>query len=69
MGENYKVMIDVGSCAIIAKTTFEKMGLEVESHPHPCNVNWVDKTAQSITQRYQVPIHMSTMRIVFGVIS
>jgi len=49
-GKNYKLMIDEGSCVnIIAKTTLEKMGLKAESHPHPYNVNWVDKTAQSIT--------------------
>ena len=49
-GKNYKLMIDVGSCAnIITKTALEKMGLKAEPHPHPYNVNWVDKTAQSIT--------------------
>ena len=36
------------------------MGLNAEPHSHPYNVNWVDKTAQSITQRCQVPIHMSS---------
>ena len=45
-------MIDGGSCAnIIAKTALEKMGLKAEPYLHPYNVNWVDKTAQSITQR------------------
>jgi len=34
------------------------MGLKAEPHPHTYNVNWVDKTAQSITQCCQVPIHM-----------
>ena len=64
MGEkNYKLMIDGASCAnIIAKTAHEKIGLKVESHPHPYNVNWVDKTIQPITQRCQVPIHMSSHR-------
>jgi len=58
--KNYKLMIDGGSCAnIIAKTALEKMCLKVEPHPHPYNANWVDKTAQCITQCYQVPIHMS----------
>ena len=53
-------MIDGGSCAnIIAKTALEKMGLKVEPHLHPYNVNWVDNIAQSITQHFQVPIHMS----------
>ena len=33
-------------------------GLKVEPHLHSYNVNWVNKTAQSITQ--QVPIHMSS---------
>ena len=37
-----------------------KMGLTAEPHSHPYNVNWVDKTAQSITQHCQVPIHMSS---------
>jgi len=60
MRENYKLMIDRGSCVnIIAKTALEKMGLKAEPYPHLYNVNWVDKTAQSITQRCQVPVHMS----------
>ena len=33
------------------------MGLKAESHIHSHNVNWVDKTAQSIIQ-HNVPIHM-----------
>ena len=36
------------------------MGLKDEPHPNPYNVNWVDKTTQSITQHCQVPIHMSS---------
>ena len=51
-------MIDGGSCEnIISKTTFEKMGLKTEPHSHPYNVNWADKTAQSITQHCQILIH------------
>jgi len=54
-------MIDGDSCVnIITKTTIEKMGLQAEPHPHPYNVNWIDKTAQSITQHCQIPIHMSS---------
>jgi len=54
-------MIDGGSCAnIIAKTAREKMSLRAEPHPHSYNVNWVDKITQSITQRCQVSIHMSS---------
>jgi len=34
------------------------MDLNAESHP-PYNVNWVDKIAKPITQRRQVPVHMS----------
>ena len=50
-GKNYKLMIDGGSCEnIIAKTSLEKMCIKAEPHPHSYNVNWVDKTAQSITQ-------------------
>jgi len=45
---------------IIAKTVLDKMGLKIEPHSHSYNVNWVDKTAQSITQHCQVPIHMSS---------
>ena len=45
---------------IIAKTTLKKIGLKAESHLHPNNVKWVDKTAQSITQRCQVSIHMAS---------
>ena len=53
-------MMDKDSCAnIIAKTALEKIGLKDEPYSHPYNVNWVDKTAQSITQRCQVSIHMS----------
>jgi len=60
-GKHYKLMIDRGSCAnFIPKTVLEKMGLKAEVHPHPHNVNWVDKIAQSITQRCQIPIHIST---------
>jgi len=59
-GNKYK-LINEGSCAnIIDKTTLEKMGLKAKPHSHSYNVNWVDKTAQSITQRYQTPIHMSS---------
>jgi len=59
--KSYKLMIDGGSCANInTKTALEKVGLKAEPHPHPYNMNWVDKTAQSITQRYQVLIHMSS---------
>jgi len=62
-GKNYKLMIDGGNYAnIIAKTVLEKMGLKAEPHPHPYNVNWVDKTDQFITQCWQVPIHMSSYR-------
>jgi len=54
-------MIDEGSCANInAKRTPKKMGFKIKPHPYPYNVNWVDKTAQSITQRCQVPIYMSS---------
>ena len=43
--ENYKLMIDRGTCAnIIAKTALEQMGLKIEPHPHPYNVNWADKS-------------------------
>jgi len=28
---------------IITKTALEKMGLKAEPHPHPYNVNWVDR--------------------------
>ena len=60
-GKNYKLMIDEGSCAkIITKTALEKMGLKVEPHPYPYNVNRVDKTAQSSNQHCQVPIYMSS---------
>ena len=46
--KNYKLIYE-GSCAnIIAKITFEKMGLKAEPHPHSYNINWVDKTAQAI---------------------
>ena len=59
--KHYKLMIDGDSYAnIITKTAFEKMGLKAEPHPHPHNVNWVDKTAKSITQRCQVHIQMSS---------
>jgi len=34
------------------------MSLRDEPHPHPYNVNWVDKTTHCITQRSQVPVHM-----------
>jgi len=60
-GKNYKLMIDVGSYAdIITKTALEKMGLKAEPHLHPYNMNWVDKTTQSIIQNCQVHIHMSS---------
>jgi len=60
-GENYKLMIDEGSCVnIIAKTALEKMSLKVGPHPHSYNTNWVNKTAQSVTQCSHVPIHMSS---------
>jgi len=60
-GDNYKLMIDGDSCVnIITKTAFEKMGLKAEPHPHPYNVNWIDETAQSIIQRCEVSIHMSS---------
>jgi len=36
------------------------MGLKAEPLPHSYNMNWVDKTTQSITQYCQVPIHMSS---------
>ena len=56
-------MIDEGSCAnIIAKKALKKMSLKAKPHSHPYNVNWVDKTAQSITQHCQVFIHMSTYK-------
>ena len=38
--ENYKLMIDGGSCAnIIANTALEKMSFKAEPHLHPYNVN------------------------------
>ena len=61
-------MIDGGSCPnIIAKTALEKMGLKAEPHPHLYNVNWVDKTAQSITQRCQSISTCLATKVVFGV--
>jgi len=57
------MMIDGDRYAnIIAKTALQKMGLKTEPHPHPYNVNWVDKTARSITQHCQVHIHMSSYK-------
>jgi len=54
-------MIDGGNCAnIIAKIAFERMSFKAEPHPHSYNVNWVEKTAQSIIQLCQVHIHMSS---------
>jgi len=54
------LMIDEDNCVdIIVKTALEKMDFKAEPHPHPNNVNWVGKTTPSITQRCQVPIHMS----------
>jgi len=42
-GKNYKLMIDVGSCAyIIVKIALNKMGLKAEPHPYSYIVNWVD---------------------------
>ena len=38
----------------------EQMGLKAELHLHSYDVNWVDKTAQYITQHCQVSIHMSS---------
>jgi len=53
-------MIDGGNCAnIVAKTALKNNGLKVELHPHPYNMNWIDKVIQSITQHCQFPIHMS----------
>jgi len=53
-------MLNEGSCAnIITKTALEKIGLKVDPRSHPYNMNWLDKTAQFITQRCQVHIHMS----------
>jgi len=58
--KNYKVMIDGDSCVnIIAKTVIHNMGLQAEPHPQPYNMAWVNKTAQAITQRCQVPINTS----------
>jgi len=69
-GKNYKLMIDGGSCAnIIVKTTLEKMGVKAEPHPHPYNVNWVDKTAQPITSVVRFISTCLATRIVFGVMS
>ena len=34
---------------IIVNISLEKMGLKAEPHPHPYNVNWVDKIARYIT--------------------
>jgi len=60
-GKNYKLMIDGGHRAnTIAKIALEKMGLKAEPHLCPYNVNWVDKTAQSIIQCCQVSIYMSS---------
>lgn len=56
-GKNFKVMIDGDSCVnIISKSTVEKMGLNVELHPQPYNVTWVDKNFHSIIQHCLVPI-------------
>ena len=68
-GKNYK-LIDVGSCVnIIVMTALEKMGLKAELHPHPYNVNWVDKIAQFITSVVRsLSIYLVT-RIMFGVMS
>jgi len=61
--KNYKLIIDGGNCAnVIAKKAIEKMGLEAE-HPHLYNLNWIDKTAQFITQNCQAPIHMSSYEV------
>jgi len=56
-------MIDGGSCTnIIAKTALEKMGFRAKPHPHPYNMNLVNKKAQFITHRCQVLIHMSSYK-------
>ena len=69
-GKNYKLIIDGGSSAnIIAKTALEKMSLKVEPHPHPYNVDWVDKNAQSITSVVKSLSTCLATVIVFGVMS
>ena len=55
------MIIDEGSCVnIIVKTALEKMSLKAKLYPHPDNVNRVIKTTQSIIQRCQVSIYMSS---------
>ena len=48
---------------VIVRTSLPKQllkrWLKADPHPHPYDVNWVDKTTQSIIQRCQVSIHMS----------
>ena len=66
--KNYKLMIDVGSCAnIITKTALEKMGLKAEPHPHPYNVNWVDKITRLLPSVVRSLSTCLAMRIMFGV--
>jgi len=63
-------MIDGGNCAnIIAKIAFERMSFKAEPHPHSYNVNWVEKTAQSIIRFVRSIFTYLVMMIVFGVMS
>jgi len=67
-GKDYK-LINGGSCAnIITKIALEKMSLKAE-HPHPYNVNCVDKTAQSTPNIVRSLYTCLAARIVFGVMS
>ena len=52
--QNYKLMIDGSSVNTINKTSFENMSLKAEPHPHPYNVNLVDKkvTANKVTLEF-----------------
>ena len=67
-GNNYKLMINVSSCANnIIKTALEKMSLKTEPHSYPYNVNWVDEQLNLLLSVVRFLSTRLFVRIMFGV--
>lgn len=59
-GRSCKIDIDDGSSLNAAShTVVMKFSLNLEPHPHPYSVAWVDKSNIPITHRCKVPLNFS----------
>jgi len=58
-----KVIVDSGSYInVVSSMIINKVGLQVEPHPHPYKVSWINEAALNVTQRCLIPIEFTVYK-------